>query len=48
MPYSVRHAGSKWQVVKDKTGEVIGTHKTKGEAIKQIYAIEMNEHKKSK
>ena len=46
MPYSVRKAGDRWKVVKDTDGKVMGTHKTKAEARKQIYAITMGERKK--
>ena len=46
MPYSVRKAGDKWKVVKDSDGKVLGTHKTKQEAQKQIIAVTMSEKRK--
>ncbi|MFA5388086.1 MAG: hypothetical protein WC322_06935 [Candidatus Paceibacterota bacterium] len=46
MPYSVHKSGDRWKVVKDSDGKVMGTHKTKAEARKQIYAITMGEKRK--
>lgn len=48
MPYSVSKRGNSYVVVKDSDGKVMGRHKTKGKAQKQIAAIYANEHKRSK
>ena len=45
MPYAVRQHGSGYAVVKKKDGKVIGTHKTRGDALKQIVAIRIHEGK---
>lgn len=41
-PYSVEKRGDKFVVVKTSTGEVVGTHDTRGEAIAQLAALEDN------
>jgi len=48
IPYLVRKSGDHWKVVKESDGKVIGTHKSKQAAQKQITAILISEHKKQK
>lgn len=41
-PYAVRQDVEKWQVVKARTGEVVGEHPTKEAALKHFAALEAN------
>lgn len=42
MPYSIRKAGNKFQVITTDTGKVHGTHPTKENAISQLKAMYVN------
>lgn len=42
MPYSIKKAGSKFQVVSKDTGKVHGTHPTREDAQKQMRALYAN------
>lgn len=46
MPYEVVKKGSKWVVVKESSGKVIGTHPTRAAAVKQMRALYASEGKK--
>jgi hypothetical protein len=46
MPYAIRKSGSKFQLVKESTGEVMGTHTSKASAEAQRRAIHANEGKR--
>ena len=39
----ISHEGGKW-LVKSKKGKVLGTHDTKGDALKQLAAVEISKH----
>lgn len=39
MAYHIQKQGNIYQVVADKGGKIMGTHKTKGEATEQLYAL---------
>lgn len=43
MPYKIKKSGSKYKVVKEGDGKVMGTHDTKKEALKQLKALYANE-----
>lgn len=43
MPYNIRKAGKKWEVVKKGTDKVMGTHDTEDEAMDQLKALYANE-----
>lgn len=45
MPYAVRKSGAKYKVVKKDGGKVMGTHRTRAAAQRQIRAIHANEKK---
>ena len=45
MPLRVQKSGDKFKVVDDK-GRVSGTHETRGEAVKQIQAINISKAKR--
>ena len=45
MPWTVEKQGSKWAVVKESTGKTVGTHPSKGKAMKQLKALYANEKK---
>ena len=49
MPYKTVHSGGSW-LVRKKHGKsrTFGKHKTKGEAMAQIYAIHMSEKRRSR
>jgi hypothetical protein len=42
MPWVIRRAGSKYQVVVEQTGRVVGTHGTRTEAAAQVGALYAN------
>jgi hypothetical protein len=48
MPYSVRKNGSKWQIVKKDTGEVVGTSSSKEKANASVRARYASENKPKK
>ena len=42
MPYAITHRQGKWVVVNKETGRVLGTHKTRQEALDQVKAVYAN------
>ena len=46
MPWEVVKKGSKWAVVKESSGKVVGTHPTKAAAMRQLRALYASENKK--
>lgn len=44
MPYSVRKAGSKWEVVNTTTGKVHAKHTTKAKAEAQVRLLRGKDH----
>ncbi len=46
MPFAVRKRGNKWVVISKSSGRVLGTHKTKKKAIKQLRAVYANYNRK--
>jgi hypothetical protein len=48
MPYLISKVGSKYELRLKKDNSLIGTHKTKKDALKQIQAIEINKKIKKK
>lgn len=48
MPYNIIKNGNKYELRLVKNNQLLGTHKTKKEAQKQIQAIEINKKPKSK
>ncbi len=47
MPWHKVHTGSKWKVVKDDGGKVVGTHDTEEQANAQLAALYANEKRTS-
>lgn len=45
MPYDIYHRGGKWEVRKRDSKELLGTHDTREEAVKQIQAVYASEEK---
>ena len=41
MPYKVEKRGDKWVTINSDTGDVKGTHDTKGKAIRQMRLLYM-------
>lgn len=48
MPYSIKKKGSKYELIKTTTGQVLGTSPYKSHMVKMISAIEINKKKKKK
>lgn len=48
MPYHLVHVGGTWQVVKDAGGKIMGSHRSKKEAMAQLYALHMAMKKEGK
>lgn len=46
MPPKIKRVGSKYQVTEPVTGKVLGTHDSRGEALKQVQAVESKRKKK--
>jgi hypothetical protein len=42
MPYSIRKTGSKYEVYNKDTDKVMGTHKRKADAVRQLVALKIN------
>lgn len=48
MPWKAVKRGSKWVVIKETTGKVVGTHSSKQKANAQVRALYANEKKPGK
>lgn len=48
MPFAIRKRGNKYVVVSKESGRVLGTHKTKKSAVRQLKAIYANYNRKKK
>ena len=48
MPYDIKPKGTQFQLVLERTGEVLGTHDTKAKAQSQIGAIEASKARQGK
>ena len=46
MPYTIKKVNNEYQLILDKNKKVLGTHKSKKEAQKQISAIEISKIKR--
>jgi hypothetical protein len=46
--YVILKVGDKWKVLDSSGKQVLGTHNTRGEAVKQLQVIEADKHIKSK
>ena len=46
MPYTIKKVKNEYQLILDKNKKILGTHKSKKEAQKQISAIEISKIKR--
>lgn len=46
MPYDIRKKGTQFQLILERTEQVLGTHPSKEAALKQIGAIESSKARK--